>query len=168
MSLDDLEDFFFYIIEQYMEWIYLNEEASNLKDQTIHSIKFPYEKMRPGQRDMMKACYQTMKQKDILYTIAPTGIGKTMESLFSSLKTLEKKDKLFYLTAKGSGKNAPLSAIQLLALQGLRVKTINLIDKKKICNIKAKNCNPEECPYAKSYFDKKREALNEIFQSYAI
>ena len=168
MSLDDLEDFFFYIIEQYMEWICLNEEAANLKDQTIQSIKFPYEKMRPGQRDMMKACYQTMKQKDILYTIAPTGIGKTMASLFSSLKTLEKKDKLFYLTAKGSGKNAPLSAIQLLALQGLRVKTINLIAKKKICNIKAKNCNPEECPYAKSYFDKKREALKEIFQAYDI
>lgn len=168
MNLDALESFFFDVIEQYMEWVLLNEEATNLKDQTIQMIKFPYKQMRPGQRDMMKACFQTMKQKDILYTIAPTGIGKTMAALFSSLKTLKKNDKLFYLTAKGSGKKAPLSAIKLLARQGLRVKTINLIAKKKICNAKAKNCNPEECEYAKNYFDKKRKALSEIFQSYDI
>lgn len=121
MNLDDLESFFFDVIEQYMEWVLLNEEAANLKDQTIQMIKFPYKQMRPGQRDMMKACFQTMKQKDILYTIAPTGIGKTMAALFSSLKTLNKNDKLFYLTAKGSGKK-PLICNKIISSSGIKSK----------------------------------------------
>ncbi len=168
ISLDELEEFFFSILEQYMEWVELNEEALIRKEQTISTMKFPFPFMRPGQRDMMKACFQAMKQEEILYTIAPTGIGKTMATLFSTLKTLEKNDKLFYLTAKGSGKNAPLSAIRLLASQGLRVKTINIVAKKKICNAKLKNCNPEECPYAIGFFDRERQALQDIFTNYDI
>lgn len=166
LSLDNLEEFFFDILEEYMKWIELNEIALNAKEETIQTIKFPFSKMRPGQRDMMKACYQTMQQKDILYAIAPTGIGKTMATLFSTLKTIHGKDKLFYLTAKGSGKNAPLNAIKLLEARGLKIKTINLIAKNKICNSKFRNCKPEDCPFAVGYFDRIKEAIEYIFKNW--
>ncbi|MDE7101127.1 MAG: hypothetical protein K2O05_04645, partial [Anaeroplasmataceae bacterium] len=83
-------------------------------------------------------------------------------------KTLEKNDKLFYLTAKGSGKNAPINAIRILEEKGLKIKTINLIAKKKICNSKFKNCKPEECPYAIGFFDRIKDALLEIFRHHDI
>lgn len=165
MTCDDLEAFVFDCLEKYMVWYNLLKEAKEVKEETIQSIRFPYETMRPGQKDMMKACFLTMKQKEILYCIAPTGIGKTMATIFSTLKTLGKNDKLFYLTAKGSGKNAPLQAIELLASKGLRIKTINIIAKKKICNAKFKNCKPEECPFAIGFFDRVREATLELFKS---
>ncbi|MDE6661607.1 MAG: ATP-dependent DNA helicase, partial [Anaeroplasmataceae bacterium] len=166
LSLEELEDFFFDILEQYMNWVELNEDALKNKEQTIKTIKFPFEHMRPGQRDMMKACYQTMKKKDILYAIAPTGIGKTMATMFATLKSLEGKDKLFYCTAKGSGKNAPLAAIKILEKKGLKIKTINLTAKAKICNSKFKTCKPDECPFAVGYFDRVRNALEYIFKNW--
>lgn len=168
LSLDELEEFVFDCLDKYMVWYNLQQDALNKKEETIASIKFPFSNMRPGQRDMMRACYQTMKTEDILYCIAPTGIGKTMGTMFSSLKTLEKNDKLFYLTAKGSGKNAPINAIRILEEKGLKIKTINLIAKKKICNSKLKNCKPEECPYAIGFFDRIKDALLEIFRHHDI
>lgn len=168
LSLEELEKFTFTVLEEYLIWINLLEEASIKREKTIQSVKFPFEKMRQGQRDMMKACFQAMKQQDILYIVAPTGIGKTMAALFSTLKTLEEKDKLFYLTAKGSGKTAPLQAVKLLAEQGLKIKTINLTAKKKICNAKLKNCKPEECPFAVGFFDRLKDATYDIFKKYDI
>lgn len=168
LSLDELEEFVFDCLDKYMVWYNLQQDALNKKEETISSVKFPFSNMRPGQRDMMRACYQTMKAEDILYCIAPTGIGKTMGTMFSSLKTLEKNDKLFYLTAKGSGKNAPINAIRILEEKGLKIKTINLIAKKKICNSKFKNCKPEECPYAIGFFDRIKDALLEIFRHHDI
>ncbi|MDE6047558.1 MAG: hypothetical protein K2F56_02905, partial [Anaeroplasmataceae bacterium] len=166
LSLEELEDFFFDILEQYMEWVELNEEAQKDKEETIKTIKFPFDQMRPGQRDMMRACYQTMKNNDILYAIAPTGIGKTMATMFSTLKALNGKDKLFYCTAKGSGKNAPLTAIKLLEKKGLKIKTINITAKNKICNAKFKTCKLEECPFAVGYFDRIRNAIEYIFKNW--
>ncbi len=165
-SIDELESFFFDLLEKYMQWIDLNEEAITNKIETIKTIKFPFDNMRLGQRDMMKACYQTMKTSDILYVIAPTGIGKTMATLFSSLKTLDAKDKLFYCTAKGSGKNSVLNAVKILEKRGLKIKTINIIAKKKICNAKLKNCNMDECPFAVGYYDRIREAIEYIYKNW--
>lgn len=166
LALDTLEAFFFDVLEKYMQWVDLNEEAIVNKIETIKTIRFPFANMRAGQRDMMKACFQTMKANDILYVIAPTGIGKTMAALFSTLKTLEAKDKLFYCTAKGSGKNSVLNAVKILENRGLKIKTINLTAKKKICNAGFKNCNMDECPFAVGYYDRIREAIEYIYKNW--
>ena len=168
LSIDELEDFTFDLLEQYMYWLNLQEEANTQKIKTIESIKFPFKTMRQGQRDMMKACFKIMNDKDILYVVAPTGIGKTMATMFSSLKTLKENEKLFYLTAKGSGKKAPLQAIKLLSEQGLKIKTIVITAKKKICNACKASCSPEDCPFAKKYFDKLREATLSIYEKHDI
>lgn len=167
-DISALEEFTFDCLEKYLEWEKLIKENANLKEKTIKEIKFPYENMRRGQRDMMKASYHALKNNDILYVIAPTGIGKTMGTLFAGLKTLENNDKLFYLTAKGSGKNAPIDAVKLLAQKGLKLKTINLIAKKKICNANFKNCNPDDCPFALGFYDRLNLARKEIYENYDI
>ncbi len=165
LNIDELETFFFDTFEAYAMWIKELDDSKIKKEETLSSIKFPFEKERPGQRDLMRATFMALKNNEILYSIAPTGIGKTMATLFSALKTLENDDKLFYLTAKGSGKNAPLDAIKLLSKKGLKIKTIDITAKKKICNSKMPHCNPDECEFAKGYFDKLRIATEEIFKN---
>lgn len=162
-KLNDLEDFTIKVLEEYISWLDLLKEVNKNKTETIKSIKFPFISERPGQRDLMKACYNTMVNNDILYAIAPTGIGKTMATLFSSLKALKTQDKLFYLTAKGSGKNAPLDAIKILSNKGLKIKTIDITAKRKICNKQSKHCNPDECEFAIGFFDRLKVATKEIF-----
>lgn len=161
---DELEEFCFSLLEEYLRFREMFDLAQKNRQETIQTLKFPYDSMRQGQRDMMKACFQAMKNQEILYCIAPTGIGKTIATMFSSLKTLKEKEKLFYLTAKGSGKNAPLEAMKRMNRQGLKIKTIDITAKKKICNSKSPTCHPEECPYAKGYYDRVRETLEEIFE----
>ena len=110
-DINELEDFVFSLLEEYLNWLYLLEKSEENKIQTIKEIKFPYKQKRAYQNNLMKAVYETMENNDILYAIAPTGIGKTMATLFPTLKSLKNKEKIFYATAKGSGKNAPLDAI---------------------------------------------------------
>ena len=167
-KIDDLEDFTLNTLEQYISWLNMLENSKNLREETIETIKFPFESERPGQRTLMKATYQALTNKEILYCIAPTGIGKTMATMFSALKTLKENDKLFYLTAKGSGKNAPLDAIRILSKKGLKIKAIDITAKKKICNAKIGHCNPDECPFTKDYFSKLNQATKEIFDNYDI
>ena len=168
LSLSELEDFVFLIFEEYVKWLKLIDESLKVKEETIATVKFPFEEKREGQQKLMKAVYQTLNNSDILYSIAPTGIGKTMATLFAALKTLKTKDKLFYLTAKGSGKSAPLEAIELLSKNGLKIKTIDITAKRKICNCNKRNCSPDDCPFAVGYFTRLKAATFDIFKNYDI
>ncbi|MBR3617663.1 MAG: hypothetical protein IKN46_03205, partial [Acholeplasmatales bacterium] len=167
-KIDDLEDFTFNALEDYIKFLNLIDDANKKRETTIKEIEFPFRSKRMGQMELMKAVYNTLKNNEILYAIAPTGIGKTMATLFSALKVLEKNDKLFYLTAKGSGKNAPLDALRILENKGLNIKAIDIVAKRKICNRKSANCNPDDCPFAKGYFDRLKDATLEIFEKYNI
>ena len=167
-NIDDLEDFTLDTLISYISWLNMLDESSKNREKTIKTIEFPFESERPGQRNLMKATYKALKDNEILYCIAPTGIGKTMATIFSALKTLNEDDKLFYLTAKGSGKNAPLDAIKILKNKGLKIKAIDITAKKKICNSKMAHCNPDECPFTKDYFSKLNQATKEIFDKYDI
>ena len=83
-------------------------------------------------------------------------------NIYSFQKT--DKDKLFFITAKGSGKNAPLEAIELLSKNGLKIKAIDITSKRKICNCGKKNCNPDDCPFAIGYFSRLKAATYEIYK----
>ena len=167
-KIEDLEEFSLNVLEEYIKFINLLDDAKINKTKSIEDIKFPFSKMRQGQKELMKACYNAAINNEILYAIAPTGIGKTMATMFSTLKALKPNEKLFYLTAKGSGKNAPINAINLLAKNGLKIKSIDITAKQKICNMKLKSCNPDSCPYAKGYFDRLRVATIDAIKNYDI
>lgn len=164
LSTVELEEFVLSIFEEYAKWLMLLDKAKTVKEESIKTIKFPFAEKRPGQQKLMKAVYENNLNSGILYAIAPTGIGKTMACLFSTLKSIKDKDKIFYLTAKGSGKNAPLDAIELLSKNGLKIKTVDITAKRKICNCNKKNCNPDECPFAIGYFTRLKSATFEIFE----
>jgi DNA excision repair protein ERCC-2 len=163
-DVDLLESFFNESIALYMEWM-LRLEAHNEKKKTsLEQLYFPFDQYRRGQREMMSAVYQTMMEDDILYAIAPTGIGKTMASLFSTLKSLhEDNQKVFYLTAKTAGKQIALQTMDMLHEAGLHTKTLEITSKDAICFLDKRECDPEKCPFAKGFFDRLQEATKDIF-----
>ncbi len=164
-NIDELERFFLDSIEQYLDFKNLIDQNLEAKMETIKTIKFPFKNMRAGQRDLMKSCYQTMRDNEILYAIAPTGIGKTIATIFSSLKALnDKSEKLFYLTAKGMGKTIAVDSLKLLQKQGLKMKSLVLTAKAKSCLHGHKICDPEKCIYAKGFFNRLQGATKEILE----
>ena len=165
-TYSELETFFYDSIERYSSWLHLVDKASDEGFNSLKNIKFPFKDKREGQYELMKATYYTLKHKNILYAIAPTGIGKTMATLFPSLKTLEsRKQKLFYLTAKTMGRTVVVDSIKILLNEGLKIKSIVLSSKAKSCATHARICKPEKCPYAKGYFNKLREAIEDIYKN---
>lgn len=169
ISYPELKEFFNESIKKYYEWLRILEDASNIKMDSLKNIEFPFENKRPGQQELMKATYMTLSTNSILYAIAPTGIGKTMATMFSALKSITKpKEKLFYLTAKTTGRNVALESIKLLKSKGLNLKSIIISSKAKSCLLGSEHCDPEKCPFAKGYFNRLRTAIEDIYNNESI
>lgn len=161
---EDLQEFFDISITKYLAWQHTLKDASDAKLASIQKMEFPFKQQRAGQRDLMKATFYAMTNEEIMYAIAPTGIGKTMATLFSSLKSIVSNDeKIFYLTAKGTGKKVAVNAVKLLMDKGLKIKTLVLNSKTKGCLNAVKNCDPEKCRFAKGFFDRLKNATEDIF-----
>ena len=159
-----LTKFFKDTIIEYTKWLEIYRKHQDEKILSIEGLNFPFDEYREGQYKFMGAIYQTLINKDILYSIAPTGIGKTVASLYSALKTIKnEKEKVFYLTAKNAGKKIVVDTVNLLKENGLVCKTTVINSKEAMCLMDTVDCDPDICPYAKGFFDRLRPAINDIF-----
>lgn len=167
--LRDLEVFVKHALDEYIEWLNILEAHQKQKLETIKNLTFPFSSYRRGQREMMAAVYQTVKDQDILYAIAPTGIGKTLASIFSSLKAIDNdRQKIFYTTAKTQGKVIALEALEMLEKNGLSIKVLEITAKDATCFLEKRNCDPNVCPFAKGFFDRLKDATIDIFSNESI
>ena len=164
----ELEQFVFDLINDYLEFYNIIFQKQEKRNQSIESLAFPFNKYRQGQRELAKYCYATAKKGKRLFVEAPTGIGKTMSTIFPFIKAMkdDEKSKIFYLTAKTPGKEAAHQALKLLKEKGLSFSDIIITAKDKICFCKGQSCNPDECPYAKGYYDKIQTVLRYAILSY--
>ncbi|MCR5184512.1 MAG: ATP-dependent DNA helicase [Bacilli bacterium] len=169
-SLEELKKYVYGLIEDYLDFHHIIELAIERRNASIKDLKFPFGKYRKGQRELAKYAYAIAKNGGRLFVEAPTGIGKTMSTLFPYIKCLSDDDqsKIFYLTAKSSGKESAYQAVELLKEKsGLSINDIVITAKEKICFCKEGNCNPDECPYAKGYYNKIQGVLQYALTNYS-
>ncbi len=165
----ELKDFFIESLNKYISHIKMIDKYQINKFNSLKSLKFPFENYRRGQREFMIQTYYSIKNNLCLHAIAPTGIGKTISSIFSSLKALSHyNEKIFYLTAKSSGKDIAINTIKLLKEQNIFLKAIIITKKEEMCALGLKKCDTENCIYAKKYYDKLNNLINEMFLNYSI
>lgn len=164
-SLEELEVFFNTIINRYIHYGTLQKNWLKTRTESINKLEFPYKSYRMGQRELAVAIYNSIKQKSLIFAKAPTGIGKTMASIFPAIKAmgLNLTSKIFYLTAKNTTGIEALKAMKLMNAKGLSIKTVWITAKEKICFQEEVQCDPEKCSYAKGHFDRVNEALEDIF-----
>lgn len=165
--IEELESFFYFLIDRYLKWIRLTLDWTNTRDDSIRKLNFPYDVYRKGQRELAVATYNTILDEKNLFVQAPTGIGKTISTLFPSIKSLGEGIgyKIFYLTAKTITRQVALDSIENMKSKGLRIKTIVLTAKEKICLNDEVNCDPNCCSYAKGHYDRVNEAIMEILEN---
>jgi Rad3-related DNA helicase len=162
-----LEEFFYGALERYYLFAKLSATFKLERDETGTALEFPYPSYRKGQRALAVAAYKTISLGKKLFVEAPTGIGKTISTLFPSIKALTTKkcDKVFYLTAKTITRAAAEGAFELMFNKGLKIKTVTLTAKEKICLNSELVCQPESCSYAKGHFDRLNAALLDILSN---
>lgn len=140
---------------------------------TLVNMRFPYGTLRDSQEEMIKECYRDIKQGSRLFCQAPTGIGKTVSTLFPAVKRLGEGvvDKIFYLTSKASIRREAYSAIGKMNDAGARVRSCVIASRESMCACEAakrrggrlsSNCNPDMCPYASGYYDRLDAILSEM------
>ena len=162
-SIEELERWFFDIVMQYEKWARFQVEWRQTRDATIKEAEFPYP-YREGQRELVTSVYRTILRKKKLFIQAPTGVGKTMATIFPAVKAVGEGlgDKIFYLTAKTITRTVAEQAFQVLKKNGLQYKVATLTAKEKICFCEKVECNPDACPYAKGHFDRVNDAVYEM------
>jgi DNA excision repair protein ERCC-2 len=136
---------------------------------SAQDIKFPYPEMRSGQKDFVSESYRAIRKGKRLLVSAPTGIGKTMSALYPAIKALKKNgaERIFYFTSKGTAAMAALSALSLLCDRGLKLRSIGLSAKERLCarihrGVTAGFCSPLSCKYAKGHYSRSRNAMLEL------
>ena len=155
-SYEELEQIVYGYVEEYLEFYHIILSIQKARDESLKNLSFPFSNFRKGQKELSKYSYAIASKGGQLFVEAPTGIGKTMSTLFPFIKSLEKDElsKIFYLTAKASGKENAHNATRIINDQGAKLTSIVITAKDKICFCKGKGCNPDECPYTKGYYTK--------------
>ncbi|MEJ6399732.1 ATP-dependent DNA helicase [Nicoliella sp. Es01] len=161
---DTAKQFFTQVIDEYREWLVLREQLTQNRIQSAQHLQFPFKAFRNGQRDFAAVVYKTIVLEKHLFAEAPTGTGKTMSTLFPTIKAMgtEMTDRCFYLTAKQSTRRVAENAIQIMADHGLNIKSITLTAKDQITFEQARELAPDENPYMIGYYDRLKPALKDV------
>lgn len=159
----DLQAFFEQQCERYLAWARSEAEHRKARDAALVQLGFPFERFRAGQRDLAVAVYRIARAKDggnCLTAQAPTGIGKTLGTIFPLLKACPEQglDKIFFLTAKGTGHGLALQALASvnarLAQQASHIRVLDLQARDKSCEHPDKACHGDSCPLAQGFYDR--------------
>lgn len=161
MSREEMGVFVDDLLSKYAVWAKMSAAWEMKRNKTIQELSFPYDSYRRGQRELSIAVYRTAVSGENLFCEAPTGIGKTMSTLFPAVKAMGegKTDKIFYFTAKTITRQVAEDALDEMRRKGLAARSVTLTAKDKICFLDERKCEPDHCQFARGYYDRLNEAL---------
>ena len=163
-SMEKLTEWFGQLVASYRKWLDYQIEWRTKRNQSMQQLEFPFS-YRTGQRDLVAGVYRTILRRKQLFIQAPTGVGKTMSTLFPAVRAVGEGhgEKIFYLTAKTITRTVAEEAFDILAGKGLLYKVLTITAKEKMCMCEEVDCNPVHCPYAKGHFDRVNDAVYELW-----
>ncbi|MBR4813340.1 MAG: ATP-dependent DNA helicase, partial [Lachnospiraceae bacterium] len=160
LQRDELTEWYLSLCRDYCRWAKWTHDHTEARNASIEALAFPFE-YRPGQKDLVLDVYRTILRKRKLFIEAPTGVGKTISTMFPAVLAMGRglAEKIFYLTAKTIARTVAEECCETLISAGAALFTITLTAKEKLCVLEEPNCNPEACPRACGHFDRVNDAL---------
>ncbi|WP_226676608.1 ATP-dependent DNA helicase [Mesobacillus jeotgali] len=145
----------------------LRLEQELKRNMSIKDLDFPFAQYRKGQRQLAGSVYKTIQEEKTIFASAPTGIGKTISTIFPSVKAIGENHlkKLFYLTAKTTTRQTAEEAFSQLSAKGLHMNVVTITAKDKVCFTEQGICNKEHCEFADGYYDRINEAILDILHN---
>ncbi len=168
-SFDELEQFTLEALDQYLAWHAIISAHRHHMRTTAAEVSFPHGTFRKGQREMAAAIYCGARDAGSLLLEAPTGVGKTISALFAACKALGEShvDRLIYLTAKNSGREAAAQGLSQLRDAGVALTAITITAKKTSCHCSNGRCTRDEagrCPLTIGFFDRLPAARRQLIE----
>lgn len=175
MTADELRDTYLSLLAKiYPRTLDFYTREKVLRPKARRAV-FPYREMRQAQEDMIRELLQDMRHGETVFAEAPTGIGKTISTLYPAVRCFGegKCDKIFYLTAKASTRREAVSAAERMIAAGTQIRAVVLSSKEAMCICRdakreggrlSRFCNPTACPYAKGYYDKAEDVISRLLE----
>ncbi|NBB12699.1 ATP-dependent DNA helicase [Pseudomonas sp. SLFW] len=164
-SADELKAFFEAQCQIFLHWARQEMAHVQTRNDVLTDLKFPHGAFRAGQRVLAESVYKAVSTGRCLMAQAPTGIGKTIGTVFPMLKATptQKLDKVFFLTAKTPGRKLALDALSVIGRSApeLDVRVLEMVARDKACEFPANACNGDSCPLAKGFYDRLPAARSE-------
>lgn len=160
----EIQNWFEDLINRYEPWAVYEYDWRLKRNASIQSLEFPFP-YREGQHDLAAYVYKTIERKKKIFIQAPTGVGKTISTVFPSIKAMGEglADRIFYLTAKTITRTVAQECFQLLSSQNLMFKYLTITAKEKLCFLESRpDCNPITCPYAKGHYDRVNDCVYDM------
>lgn len=155
---ETLSEFFAQQCEVFLRWARQELEHGRSLDAGLVGLRFPHPAFRTGQRALAESVFKAVSTGRCLMAQAPTGIGKTIGTLFPLLKARpgQKLDKIFFLTAKTPGRKLALDALKVIGESApqLDLRVLELVARDKACEHLDKACHGDSCPLAKGFYDR--------------
>jgi DNA excision repair protein ERCC-2 len=164
-SAVELSAFFEAQCERFLRWAEQERAHRQARDEVLAALCFPHQAFRPGQRELAESAYKAAVTGRCLLAQAPTGIGKTVATLFPTLKAMPRRgiDRVAFLTMKTPGRRLALQALERLGAgnpsgerqsERLPLRVLELTARAKACEHPDKACHGEACPLAEGFYDK--------------
>lgn len=154
----DLADLFADQCTRFVAWAEQELAHRAARDAALTTLRFPHADFRPGQRQLAETIFKAQVAGRCLLAQAPTGIGKTVGSLFPALKAApaHKLDKIFFLAAKTPGRQLALDAAATISASDgtLPLRVLELASRDKSCEHPDKACHGDACPLARGFYDR--------------
>ena len=162
-SFPRLEEEFCSYLREYTRWAAFLICHRQVRNASLQGMEFPFP-YRKGQKDLVVSVYRSIVREKTLFIQAPTGIGKTLSTIFPSVKAVGegKLEKIFYLTAKTIARTVAEESMTILRGQGMELTALTITAKEKMCPMSRMECNPVACPMAKGYFERVNEAVYDL------
>lgn len=159
----ELTTWFQGLIHEYVKWANYLYRHGLRRDASLKNLTFPYE-YRKGQKELAVSVYKSIVRKKDLFIQAPTGVGKTLSTVFPGLKAMGEGhvEKLFYLTAKTITRSVAEETFSILRGRDMYLKSVTITAKEKLCFLDTPSCNPEDCPYARGHYDRVNDGVYEV------
>ncbi|GGJ84934.1 ATP-dependent DNA helicase [Pseudomonas matsuisoli] len=160
-TADELRTTFTGLCERFVVWAEQELLHRQQRDAGLASLSFPHTNFRAGQRELAEAVFKAASVGCCLMVEAPTGIGKTLGTVFPQLKALANKglDRLFFLAAKTPGRRLALDALaQLRTDDAFPLRVLELTSRDKSCEHPDLACHGDACPLARGFYDRLPQA----------
>jgi Rad3-related DNA helicase len=168
-SSEALGQFFEQHCALFLHWAEREMAHRESRNSAAQQLAFPHADFRPGQRHLAESVFKAASTGRCLMAQAPTGIGKTVGTLFPMLKALapQQLDKVFFLTAKTPGRKLALDAAQVIldSADTPPLRVLEMIARDKACEHPDKACHGDACPLARGFYDRlpaARQAASEV------
>lgn len=160
---EELVDWFEKLLADFKRWPDFLFWERKKRTESIRGLSFPFA-YRKGQKKLVTSVYHCIEQEKNLYIQASTGVGKTISTVFPAVCAMgqDYADKIFYLTSKTITRTVAEETFDILRANGLKMRTVTLTAKDKICILEERNCNPVKCERAAGHFDRVNDAVYDM------